>query len=69
VSQFRERSGIFSPSASTFKVTNLAEHNHGSNAEPLVDEGTTRDLGFVVPSRRAGTYLNFQFCSPIFFVC
>jgi hypothetical protein len=44
-----------------FKLTSLARRNHGFNAEPLLDEGReTRDLGFVVLSCRAGTYLNFH---------
>jgi hypothetical protein len=44
-----------------FKRTSLAGRNDGINAEPLFDQGhETRDLGFVVLSRRAGTYLNFH---------
>jgi hypothetical protein len=43
------------------KLTGLARRNHGVNAEPLLDEvRETRDLGFVVLSRRAGTYLNLH---------
>ena len=35
---------------------------HDVDTETLSDEGhETRDLGFVVLSRRAGTYLNFHF--------
>ena len=43
------------------KLTGLAGRNHGFNAEPLFNQGhETRDLGFVILSRRAGTYLNFH---------
>jgi hypothetical protein len=44
------------------KLTGLARCNHGINAEPFFDKShETRDLRFVVLSRRAGTYLNFHF--------
>lgn len=43
------------------KLASLAGRNHGFNAEPLLNQGhETRNLGFVVPSRRAGTYLNLH---------
>lgn len=43
------------------KLASLARSNHGFNAEPLLNQGhETRNLGFIVPSRRAGTYLNFH---------
>ena len=44
-----------------FKLASFARRNYGVNAEPLFNQGhETRDLGFVVPSRRAGTYLNLH---------
>ena len=44
-----------------FKLSGLAGSNHGIYAEPLLDEGReTRNLGFVVESCRAGTYLDFH---------
>jgi len=43
------------------KLASLARRNHGFNAQPLFNQGhETRDLGFVVLSRWAGTYLNFH---------
>jgi hypothetical protein len=57
------------PIGEHLKLTDLAGGNHGINAEPLLNEGhETRDLGFVVLSRRAGKYLNVHFCSPTFLV-
>jgi hypothetical protein len=44
-----------------FKLASLAWGNHGINAQPLLNQGhETRDLGFVVLSRGAGTYLNLH---------
>ena len=44
-----------------FKLASLARRNYGFNAQSLSDKGhETRDLGFVVLSCRAGTYLNFH---------
>jgi hypothetical protein len=41
------------------KLANLARRNDGFNAQPLFNHGReTRGFGFVVLSRRAGTYLN-----------
>jgi len=43
------------------KLASLARCNHGVNAQLILNQGhETRDLGFVVLSRRAGTYLNFH---------
>jgi hypothetical protein len=51
------------------KLASLAWRNHSFNAEPLLNQGhETRDLGFVVLSRRAGTDLNLHSGSPIGFV-
>jgi hypothetical protein len=48
-----------------FKLAGLARRNHGVNAEPLLDKGReTRNLGFIVLSSRAGTYLNLHSGSP-----
>jgi hypothetical protein len=70
VSQFPERSGIFSPSATTFKVTNPAEHNHGLNAEPLFDEGTSLAiLGWLFPHVRQERISIFNSVLQIFSVC
>ena len=47
------------------KLTRLAGHDHCVNAEPILDEGhETRDLGFVVLSRRTGNYFDLQLCPP-----
>jgi len=44
-----------------FKLAGLARCNHGVNTKPLFNHGReTRSLGFVAPSRWAGTYLNFH---------
>jgi hypothetical protein len=44
-----------------FKLTGFAGRNHGVNAEPLFYEvRETRDLGLIVLSSRAGTYLNLH---------
>ena len=44
-----------------FKLAGLARCNHGVNAQPFFDQGhETRDLGFIVLSRRAGTYLDIH---------
>jgi hypothetical protein len=44
-----------------FKLARLARRYHCINAQPFFNQGhETRDLGFVVLSRRAGTYLNFH---------
>ena len=49
------------------KLTSLAERHHGINAEALLNEGhETRDLGFVVLSRRARNYLDLH-CSVLRF--
>jgi hypothetical protein len=45
-----------------FKLASLARCYHGVNAQPLFNQGhETRDLGFIVLSSRAGTYLNVHF--------
>lgn len=44
-----------------FKLAGFARRHHGVNTQPLFNQGhETRDLGFVVFSRGAGTYLNFH---------
>jgi hypothetical protein len=44
-----------------FKLAGLSRRNHGINSQPLFNQGhETRDLGFVVPSSRAGKYLNLH---------
>src|SRR5579871_782299 len=46
------------------KLTSLSGRNHGFSAKPLFYHGhETRDLGFIVLSCRAGTYLNFHVTS------
>ena len=51
-----------------FELAGLAMCNHRFSSEPLFNKGReTRDLGFVVLSRRAGTYLNFHSISPEWF--
>jgi hypothetical protein len=46
------------------KLTGLARRDHGISTKPLFYQGhETRDLGFIVLSRRAGTYLNFHVSS------
>jgi hypothetical protein len=43
------------------KLTGLAGRDHGISTKPLFYQGhETRDLGFIVLSGRAGTYLNFH---------
>jgi hypothetical protein len=43
------------------KLAGFAGYNHGIDSEPFFNQGReTRDLGFIVSSRRAGTYLNFH---------
>jgi hypothetical protein len=43
------------------ELTGSAGRNRNVHAEALFNQGhETRDLGFVVLSRRAGTYLNFH---------
>ena len=49
-----------------FKLAGLSRRNHGINSQPLFNQGhETRDLGFVVPSSRAGKYLNFHVFSKL----
>lgn len=44
-----------------FKLAGLSGRNHGINSKPFFNQRhETRDLGFVVSSRGAGTYLNFH---------
>lgn len=48
------------------KLPCLARRNHWINAQPFFDEVCeTRDLGLIVLSGRAGTYLDFHYGSPI----
>jgi hypothetical protein len=48
-----------------FKLSCLSRRDNGINAQPLFNQGhETRDLGFVVPSSRAGKYLNVHFGPP-----
>jgi len=47
------------------KLAGFARCNLGVNAEPLLDKvRETRDLGLIVLSSWAGTYLNLHFDSP-----
>ena|SRR5579864_1002409 len=51
-----------------FKLSCLPRSNYGVNPQPIFDEGCeTRNLGLIVFSSGAGTYLNFhsvlQFCN------
>jgi hypothetical protein len=48
-----------------FKLSCLPRSNYRVNPKPLLDEVCeTRDLGFIVPSCRAGAYFNLHLDSP-----
>jgi hypothetical protein len=53
--------GYFLSISQDFKLTCFTWRNHSFSAKPLLNEvHETRDLGFIVLSRWAGTYLNFH---------
>jgi hypothetical protein len=53
--------GNYLPISQDRKLAGFTGRNHGIDSEPLFNHGReTRDLGLVVPSSWAGTYLNFH---------